>query len=208
MSAFTMHQRRQSIRVKVALSALVLALLGALAGLGTWAAFSATTDNAGNTFAAGTVVLSDNDGGSTPMLTLSAARPDDTDVSCITVTYSGSLDAQVSLYGVTGGDGLDQYLDLTVTRGSGLTNPYDDCAGFTPDATDYRGDGAGVVYQGTLRDFWDDWDTSEWDPYDASPELWTTGESHAYRFEITVKDDNAAQGLTATQIFTWEARNV
>ena len=44
------------------------------------------------------------------------------------------------------------------------------------------------------------------DPVAATPESWTTGEVHAYRFEVTLTND-AAQGLDATQSFTWEARN-
>jgi len=28
-----------------------------------------------------------------------------------------------------------------------------------------------------------------------------------YQFEVTLQDDNAAQGLTSTATFTWEAQN-
>jgi len=195
--------------LRLGLTALVLLVAGALGGAGTWAAFLATTVNTGNAFAAGSVTIDDSNPGSTPMLSLAGAVPGDTDTSCITVTYSGSLDANVSLYGTTTGTGLAQYLDLTVTRGTGLTDPYDSCAGFTADATDYDGagpDGPGVVYTGTLEGFADDFDAGRWDPTLASPEVWTTGESHAYQFAITVQDNNAAQGLTADQTFTWEAR--
>jgi hypothetical protein len=39
------------------------------------------------------------------------------------------------------------------------------------------------------------------------PEAWTTGEAHAYKLTLTVRDENAAQGENVTQAFTWEARN-
>jgi predicted ribosomally synthesized peptide with SipW-like signal peptide len=195
------------VRVRVALTLVLLGLLGALGGLGTWAAFSATTDNTGNSFATGTVVLSDNDGGSAPMLTLSAARPGDSDTSCITVTYSGTLASSVRLYGTTGGSGLDPYLNLTVTRGSGATGGFDSCTGFTADATNYIGAGSGVVYAGTLQGYPDSYAAGLVDPTSGSPEVWTSGEAHQYRFVISVQDNNAAQGKDATQTFTWEARN-
>ena len=45
------------------------------------------------------------------------------------------------------------------------------------------------------------------DPRSSIPEAWTTGETHTYRFALTVADNDAAQGLSYTQTFTWEARN-
>jgi len=52
---------RMSRGRKTLLSLLLVGALGAVAGIGTFSAFSATTVNAGNTFDAGTVVLTDND---------------------------------------------------------------------------------------------------------------------------------------------------
>jgi len=196
--------------LRLGLTALVLVLAGALGGAGTWAAFTATTANTGNAFAAGTVTIDDSNPGSTPLLALTGAAPGDSDTSCITVTYSGSLDANVSFYGETTGTGLGQYLDLRVRRGTDPTNSYDSCAGFTADATDHDGAGPlgpGVVYQGTLDDFPQTFEDGRWDPIPgATAEVWTAGESHAYEFVVTVRDDNAAQGLTADQTFTWEAQ--
>jgi predicted ribosomally synthesized peptide with SipW-like signal peptide len=190
---------------KVGLTALIVALLVSVVGLGTWSAFSATTSNPGNAFAAGTVILADNDSGST-MLALSNAVPGNTDTSCITVSYSGSLPSNVRLYGTTSGTGLDQYLDLVVTRGSGAAG-FDNCTGFSADATNYIGAGAGVVYSGTLQGYPDSYAAGLVDPTSGSPESWTNPENHQYRFQVTVQDNNAAQGLNATQTFTWEARN-
>ena len=48
---------------KLLLSCLVLGVVGAAAGFSTFSAFSGTTTNSGNTFATGTVTISDNDAG-------------------------------------------------------------------------------------------------------------------------------------------------
>jgi hypothetical protein len=194
------------IALKLALTLALMTVVGGVAGFGTWSAFSSTTQNTGNTFAAGTVIIGDNDGGTTPMLSFANASPGTTDTSCVTVTYTGSLASSVRLYGTTSGTGLDQYLNLVVTRGSGAAG-FDDCTGFTPDPTDLIGAGNGVIYSGTLQGFPDNYGAALVDPVAGSPESWTNPESHQYRFVVTVADNNAAQGLDASQSFTWEARN-
>lgn len=196
---------RPSLSARVGLTMLVLALLGMVVGLGTLSAFSDTTSNTGNAFDAGSVTIVDDDSGSA-MLTITNGKPGDSDTGCIVVTFTGTLPSTVTLYGTTGGTGLDQYLDLVVTRGTKST-AFDDCSDFTPDATDYIGAGAGVIYAGTLQGYPDGFAAGITDPTGGSPEVWTNGESHAYRFQVTVQDNSAAQGLNATQTFTWEARN-
>jgi len=202
----TVTRQRRHRGLKVAVSLAVLALLG-VALAGTWSAFSATTDNAGNTFSAGTVTLSDNDAGSA-IFSLSNAAGGATDTGCITVTYTGSLASTVRLYGTTTGTGLDQYLDLKITRGSFASAPaFDSCTGFTADATNYIGAGAGVVYNSTLQAYADDYATGLVDPTAGTPESWTNPESHVYQIQVTVQDNDLAQGKNATQKLTWEARN-
>jgi hypothetical protein len=194
---------------KMSVPALVAAaLVAALAGAQTWAAFSATTASTGDSFASGTVALADNDSG-TAVLSRSAAVPGNSDSGCITVSYTGSLASAVRLYGTTTGTGLDAYLDLKVTRGgfSGAPPAFDSCTTFTADATDYIGSGSGVIYDGTLQGFPDDHAAGRVDPLAASPETWTTGETHVYKLQITLQDNPAAQGKDVTQTFTWEARN-
>lgn len=169
--------------------------------------FSSAATNDANTFAAGTVTLGDDDGGAA-MLALTNAKPDDADTSCIRVAYSGSLASSVRLYGTTTGTGLDAYLTLTVTRGIGPVSTFGDCAQFSPDATDYLGAGNGVIYSGTLQAFPDDYAAGLVDPLAASPETWTAGEVHVYKFVATLANDDAAQGKNATQTLIWEARNL
>jgi predicted ribosomally synthesized peptide with SipW-like signal peptide len=190
-----MTVKKVGLARKMAASALVLGLVGIGAGAGTWSAWSRTTENDNNTFQTGNVDISDNDGGSTPMFALNGLSPEsDAEVRCITVTYDGNLPSSVRLYGETAGSGLDPYLDVTVTRGT-MPDADFDCNGFTPDA------GGGVVYDGTLGDYPDDYANGIVDP-----EAWTNGEQHAYRFEISVQDDNGAQGKSASQAFSWESR--
>jgi predicted ribosomally synthesized peptide with SipW-like signal peptide len=201
---FGSDRRKNRLGAKLALTALVLGLLGTIAGLGTWAAFSATTQNPGNSFASGTVALGDDDSG-TAMLSLSGAKPGDSDSSCIVVDYSGSLPSGVTLYGSTGGTGLAQYLNLTVTRGT-KSSAFDGCGDFVADGPNYIGAGAGVIFNGTLQGYPDNYGAGITDA-PGSAENWTTGETHAYKFAISVQNDNAAQGLNADQTFVWEARN-
>lgn len=155
----------------------------------------------------GTVDITDNDAGAAALVQ-SNASPGTSDTACIVVSYQGTLPATVRLYGTTTGTGLDQYLDLTVTRGSG-SGPFDSCTGFTPDAVDYVGAGPGVVYSGTLQGWADNYTVGLVDPVPSSPETWTNGESHTYRFTLSLPAGapDAAQGLTAGQTFIWEARD-
>ena len=185
-----------------------LALLVPAAGSITYAAYTATTSSSGNSIEAGSVKLSDN-GDGTSMMSLSAAVPGDTAGACIKVTYEGSLPATVRLHGTTTGTGLDQYLDLKVTRGvySASEPAFKSCANFQADGANYIGAGNGVVYNGTLQGFPDDYASGLVDPLSGSPESWTTGEVHVYRLDVTLQNDFGAQNQDATQAFRWEARS-
>jgi hypothetical protein len=190
---------------RLALTLLLLGVIGAAGGFGVYSAFTATTTNTGNSFAAGSVAISDNDSG-TAMLSLANAKPGDADSSCMLVTYDGSLPSTVRMYGSSSG-GLTPYLTLTITRGTDSSPAFDSCTNFTADATNYIGAGAGIVYQGSLSSFPSTWAAGVVDPTTGSPESWTTSESHSFKYTITVDDNNSAQSQTANASFTWEARN-
>jgi hypothetical protein len=143
------------------------------------------------------VTITDDDGASA-MFSAGNMKPGDTVVECITVTYSGSLDASVKLYGsLTAGDGLDDYLDLTVERGSG--GSFGDCTGFSASETVYA-PGTLDGFTGTHTSFGTGAGT--WSPTGGAPD-----DDMTYRFTVTLQDDNNAQGLTTTATFTWEAQN-
>jgi len=184
---------------KVRTGAAIIAVLAAslLAFQATGAAFSATTENAGNAFAAGTVTISDNDAG-VAMFNLADMKPGDNAVGCIEVTYSGSLDPEVRAYGATtAGDGLEAYLDLTVERGDGT------CAAFgTSTAVWTNGtDGDLGIFLGAATDYATGVDN--WTPTGGAPD-----DTVPYRFTVGLQDDNAAQAKTVTVTFTWEAQNL
>ncbi len=167
-----------------------------LAGFTVWrtssAAFSASTSNAGNSWAAGTVTIGDDDSGSA-LFNATGLTPGATNSRCIVVSYSGSVSAGVRLYGAGVSGGLADYLDLVVEEGSG--GSFGDCTGFTP---------SGSLFTGTLTAFASSTDFAtglgSWSP--TGP-----GQTRTYRFSYAVRSDNAAQGTTGAASFVWEARS-
>jgi hypothetical protein len=115
--------------VKALLTLLAALLLVSGFSMGTWSAFSTVKANSGNSFAAGTVLLSDNDSGNA-MMSLVSGKPFDSVSACVVVTYTGTLPGTVRLYGSTTGTGLAQYLNLTVTRGTMASPVFPSCTGF------------------------------------------------------------------------------
>lgn len=189
---------------KVLLTLAVVGVVGATLR-GTYSAFSSTTSNSGNAFSAGSVVLGDNDANAA-LLSLSNAKPGSSSTGCIKVTYTGSLAATVRLYASVTGS-LAQYLTLTVTRGTDSAPSFSSCTNFTADSTNYIGSGAGVVYSGLLSAFPTTYAAGLVDPTSGSPASWATSEAHSYKFVVSLNDNNAAQGLSSTASFTWEAQN-
>ncbi len=191
---------RMSRGRKTLLTLLLVGAIGTVAGIGTFSAFSATTVNPGNVFAAGTVSISDNDAGSA-MYTITNASPLVPVVRCIQVTYTGSLPATVNLYSSAIG-AIGPFVDLTIDKGTGTT-VFPNCAGFTPDASPN-------VYTGTLGNF----ATSHFDfasgagAFPGTQTQWNQNDVVVYRFTLTLQNNSAAIGLTSgTHSFTWEAQN-
>jgi hypothetical protein len=129
---------------------------------------------------------------------------------CIQVTYTGSLPAAVHQYASTTGS-LAQYLNLTITRGTQSSPSFPSCTGFTADSTNYVGAGAGVVYSGTLSAFASTYTDYASGLVDApgSAQTWNTNSTHADKFTITLPSGapSAAQGLSSSATFAWEAQN-
>ena len=182
---------------KLLLTTLVVGATSTVAGLGVFAAFTATTTNSGNSIASGTVTISSNDA-STAMYALTNMGPGSTTQRCIKVTYTGSLPSTVKLYRsntVTNGTAFN----LTVERGSGVTGAFPSCTGFTP---------ASTIYTGTLGGL----GTSYAAGVDAKGSAWNQNDAVDYRFTVTVVDDptpNAHSTVvsSASHSFTWEAQN-
>lgn len=172
------------------------------AGGQTWAALTGTTANNGNAFSAGTVSMSDNDGGSTPMFTFTNQRPGVIANSCIKVNYTGTLSATVKMYAAVSG-ALAPYVNLTVTRGTDSSPTFSSCTNFTPDAINYNTLGNGVLFNGTLSTFPTAYASGLSDPAAG----WTSSTTASYQFSIQIANNNAAQGLAASASFTWEANS-
>lgn len=190
---------------KIAMTTAVLIGLSAVAASGgTFAAFSGSTENSGNSFNAGTVSLTDNDAGAA-LFTAPAMKPSDTAASCIQVTYTGTIPTPVRLYGATTGS-LGTALTLKVERGTITTPTFPSCTGFTADTPTYvAGQSAGTVYSGTLAAFPSTYATGVALPATA----WVTNEKRVYRFTVTLPSSapDSAQGQSAATTFTWEAQS-
>ncbi|MCP3988592.1 MAG: hypothetical protein GY724_05945 [Actinomycetia bacterium] len=156
------------------------------------AAFTATTANSANSWAAGTVVLTDDDSGSV-MFNISGMAPNDSNAVCLAVTYSGSvLPADVLMYGSTTGT-LDDYLDTTIEIGTG--GSFASCAGFTPSST---------LYNNTLTNF-----ATTHSSYATGLATFTAASNpttQVIRITVSLQDNDSAQGLSSTADFTFEVQ--
>jgi len=186
------ERQRGWVRLGAVLAAFLM--VGAVVVVSSRSAFSDTTDNAGNSWTAGTVIITDDDGGSA-MFNATAMAPGSSVTECIVVTYSGTLvPADVVLYGVSGGTGLDAYLDVTIEEGSG--GVFGNCTGFTLNSTPFNNTLAN--FSATHTNFGNG--LGGWSPA-------VNPESKTYRITVSLQDNNAAQGLNGTATFTWEAQN-
>jgi len=138
------------------------------------------------------------------LFNLENMSPGDTEEGCVTVGYDDGPPLSVRLFGETAGTGLADHLLLRVERG-GIEEATTSatCGGFAPDTADHSGLGPGVLYEGTLAGWPGDWDAGVVDP-----DVWSPGDSHAYRLVVTLPEGagNQVQGLTALQTFIWQGQ--
>ncbi|MEX1286862.1 MAG: hypothetical protein AB1Z57_02880, partial [Acidimicrobiia bacterium] len=190
-------------------------VLGALLALGvivllvwttTTAAFIGQTDNTGNGFSTGSVVLEDDDGTDALFDVLGpsgAMAPGDTVSGCIEVEYTGSITTgltTVDLFGsgLVAGDTLADDLTVSVwesNAGANTGNTFNDCSGFLKtqaseivSAVPLSTFGAGTpVYAGT------------WSPS-------ATNQTRTYLVEVTLSDSPQvdSEGKTAEVVFNWQ----
>jgi predicted ribosomally synthesized peptide with SipW-like signal peptide len=197
-----------SNRSKVLRTLLVLGVVACIAGAGVFSAFSSQTDNPGNVITAGTVTLTDNDGGNA-LYAMTAAKPGDSKTSCIKVSYTGSLPASVKFFIPTStpiGE-LGPFVNLKVEAGTQSGTPtFPSCTEFTPYST------GATLYEGLLSAFASEHNT--WtnglatNPTGATK--WETNNSVVYRFTVTLPSNvsETAQGKTTGEhIIRWEAQN-
>jgi spore coat-associated protein N len=172
---------KQSILTKILLSLAAAAVVAVAAVGGTFANFTATpTSVASNAFATGSLLMTRS--GSGAIFSASAMKIGDSATGSITISNTGSLAGAYTLTGSSSGDAaLAGQLTLKI---------YAD--------TDNSGS---PVYNGTLGGF----SSVSLGTFTAS-----TG-SHTYYFHVTLPTagsdtaDNAFQGLSASESFTWSA---
>lgn len=204
--------RRRAVRAVAPVVGLLAA--GLLVWQGSYAAFSATTTNPSNSWAAGTVSLTDDDtGGSSTTVgfamfsssavtagtvVTSGLKPGDTRTNCIKVTNNGTLAGVVKLYvpalTLTQTNALADNLKVTVEEGTGtVATAFGSCTGFAPTSTITTGAPAlsalPAAYAGGL----------------GSTSL-ATSANRFYRISLTVDAaaPNTVQGGTAAAAFQWE----
>jgi hypothetical protein len=181
--------------VSIGAGLLAVALVGTLVLRTSSALFSSTTNSPSNSWATGSVSISDDDSG-TAMFTTAGnglLTGGQSLVNCIKVDYTGTSTAGVGVkfYGSAAG-ALAPYLDVTVERGTGVG--YGDCTGFTGTS----------IYSGTLADL-----NTNVGSYANGVGSWTpasSADSRVYRITVTVQQNSLAQAKTATGTFTWEAQ--
>jgi Camelysin metallo-endopeptidase len=172
---------------------------GAMVWHASYSAFSATTSNPTNNWAAGTVALSDDDS-NTAMFNASNLKPGSTGSKCIAVTSTGSLPSAVKLYGTSYAttNALAANITITVDEGTGGSFA-GGCAGFTSSSQIYNGllstFGTGKTNYAT--------GVGTWAPTGSA------SDTKVYKIVYTVSAStpDTAQGGTAALGFTWETQN-
>ncbi len=212
-----LRRGRRSVLAGVVPVGLVLSV--ALTWSSTHAAFSANTQNPGNSWQTGSVVLTDNDSGtalfqsaSESGLTPGAARS-----RCIRLDYTGDVAADIRMYVGTPAGGattLDRFLVMSVERGQNVTASTPvaaDCTtGFTSTASPTflfntrQANDALADQTATLTTLRTRADYTTGLPLGPSV---APGTSLTLRISYLVKDDNDAQRTRSDATITWEARN-
>ncbi len=195
----TTTTKRIKTRRKLLMTLLIVGMLGSLASVATWSAFSETTTSSDNSFQAGTVALSDNDQDGF-MYQVENAKPGVTTTRCIKVAYDGSLDADVRLYTPTTAiPAAADSITLAIDKGTATGAIFPGCGVFTTQST---------IYSGNLYHFQQNRNSYENGvaAYPGSEAKWIKDDSLVYRFRLGVTD--AGNGVTSeAHEFVWEAQN-
>ncbi len=189
-----------SLTKKLLSTLVVVGVAGSLVAFASFSAFSSQTTNSGNTFAAGTVVIGDNDAGAA-MYSLTNQSPDITVKRCIRVTYTGTLASTVKLYASQAPGAGANDVNLVIRQVTGTLPAFPACTGLL--------DGA-VVYTGTLGAFATA-RTSFANGLAVNDQLasavWDNTDAVIYQFELTVPSTSPQGTTTGTHAFQWESQN-
>jgi spore coat-associated protein N len=182
MEALIRHPRRT-------LGALALVLLAVAVAVGSGATFTAQTANPDNTFASGTLTMS-NSKDNQAILTASDMKPGDTANGQVDIQNTGSISAgfSLSLTDLTDSDDknpMSKMLNLVVMDCGDFSSGTPKCEAGDPE-----------IYSGTLSDM-------------SSVDLGTYKADEQHRYDFTVTFDSSAddsyQGDSSSATFQWDA---
>lgn len=189
-------------------AALPAALLvsGVLVSQASYSAFNATTSNAGNNWASGSLALT-NDAAGTALFTASNIKPGDAGSKCITVSSTATVASTLKLYAANyskGAKSLGDRINVTVTSGSfpGAAPANGACTGFTT--------GSVAVATTSLTSF-----AAASTSYATGADSFAlaAGGTRTYKIDWTFVTagspaaDNPYQGDTTSIGFTWETQS-
>jgi len=178
--------------------ALPLAVVASAAVIATasYAAFSDTTDNAGNAWRTGAVSLTDDDQGAA-LFDVDGLVPGSTGTNCITVTATTTNPSTVQLYTAdpTDDDALAQHVGMTVERGALATAG--DCSTFTAESTVHDGTLAGLLELDAFGTGLGDWE----------PAVGTTATTYRIAYDLADDAPNTVQDSAVGATFVWEAQS-
>lgn len=180
---------------KLLATAIVMAAFVALLSVSVLALFTSTASVPGNTFSTGTVSLTTSP--TTALVTFSAMAPGDQVTNPITVTNAGTLQLRYAVSSTTTENVLAAELDLTVKSGvTTCTNAGFGASGTVVYATADLGSTAGVNIIGSPTQGAQAGDRT----LNAS-----ANEVLCFNVSLPVTATNAAQGLTSTATFAFQA---
>lgn len=131
-----------NVMVRVVPMPLGLLLSGVLVWGASYADFTASTSNSGNTWSAGTIGLANDS--RVPMFHIENMKPGEAGANCIQVRSNADVPTALKLFSDTRNwpSGYQSFVNLRVETGSG--GSFGNCAGFAPN---------GVAFDGTLDTF-------------------------------------------------------
>jgi hypothetical protein len=142
------------------------------------------------------VQLSDSRAGTAMFTDGTPLSPGTARARCLDVSYSGDADpGPVMLYAAATSGALAPHLQLSVELGTSSAGTSGSCADFAP---------SGALYTGTVAGF-----AAAHPEYSTGLQTWDPpegGNSRAFRFTVSVSDDPAAMGQSASFGFSWETR--
>ena len=178
---------------------------GVFVSASSYSVFNAKTQNAANSWSAGTVALqADGTSGGASGTAMFAANvsPGTQGTKCITVTSNGTTPSIVKLYGAneSGTNGLDQYLTLQVRVGTGSATTGGTCpSDFAATSTVFSAAHLNTFPSGGYANGID----TTWHP------TGTGNDSRVFEFTYTMDSGapSTTQSGTAHIDFVWEAQN-